>query len=165
MRLFDAASSTFMKDNYNYYRRQGDFLEVLRGCGDAEVAEGGGTFPFNASDASEMKESDAEHLHTFPERHQGMAKLVQKNRCEQEQGGQQTEPPASADIHLCRSRIVRLENHGEQNHGEQPARLDPQRNAADLEQLPAFSHSSSDVCRCNDRTSVILGRENQLTIG
>ena len=33
------------------------------------------------------------------------------------------------------------------------------------EQLPAFSHSGSDVCRCNDRTSVILGRENQLTIG
>ena len=36
-RLFDAASSTFMKDNYDYYNRQGDFLEVLRGCGDAEV--------------------------------------------------------------------------------------------------------------------------------
>ena len=26
-----------MKGNYDFYRRQGDFLEVLRGCGDAEV--------------------------------------------------------------------------------------------------------------------------------
>jgi hypothetical protein len=38
--------------------------------------------------------------------------------------------------------------------------LNLQGNPHDLEQLPAFSHTGSELCRSNDISSVILGREN-----
>jgi hypothetical protein len=116
------------------------------GCRHQQGATGGAAFALDTGHPTQQEQGDAAHLDPLGQGHQGMAQFVQQDRSKQQQGRQQGQAPPQRQ---GRGRIqilgvVLLKGQGRQNQYDEPGRMDAQRNAANPQKSPAFSH----VQRC-----------------
>ena len=105
--------------------------------------ECGGALPLHAGHAPQQKQGDAAHLHALLQRHQRVAEFMQQHRHEQQHGGEQSQPPEleAAAVSAQLLAVLLLEGHRGQAQDHEPAGMDAQGNAADLQQLPALAHA------------------------
>ena len=117
------------------------------GGGHQQRAHGGGTLPFNAGHTAKQEQGDAADLNPLAEGDEGMAQLMQQHRGEQQQSRQEPKSPEQRRRGLSGELLgeLLLKGHRGQPQDHEPAGMNPQGDAADLQQLPAFTHASGPV--------------------